>query len=73
MILHKTNKKLVNDLPGEMKRISTKRLIEDFMYKYSILNGAKYFSEEEGSQDYLVLSDVSDNNLNLRLDYFSNL
>ena len=56
-----------------MKRISTKRLIEDFMYKYSILNGAKYFSEEEGSQDYLVLSDVSDNNLNLRLDYFSNL
>ena len=37
--------KLINDLLEEVKMISTKGLIKDLIYGYSIFNGAKYFVE----------------------------
>ena len=37
----------------KVKLISTKELTKDPIYKYSILNSAKYFSSD-GLQNYLV-------------------
>ena len=47
--------KLINDLSGEVKLISGKVLTKDLIsgYSISILNGAKYFSED-GSQNHWV-------------------
>ena len=46
------NKKL-DDLTKKVKPISIKGLTEDLINKYSILNGAKYFSLD-GLQKYIV-------------------
>ena len=39
--------KLIKDLSGKGKLTSTKRLTKDLINGYSILNGAKYFFENE--------------------------
>ena len=39
-----SNKNEVNELPKKVKAISAKRLTKDLINKFSILNGAKYFS-----------------------------
>ena len=58
---HRLKKKL-HDQGKKVKLISTKRLTEDLINKYSILNGAKYFSSDE-LQNYLVF--VSTRNIQL--------
>ena len=45
--------KLINDLLEEVKMISTKGLIKDLIYGYSIFNGAKYFVENRW-QNYML-------------------
>ena len=55
----------MNDLEKKVKIISTKRLKADLLNKYSVLNGAKYFSSDR-LQNYLV--SVSTN----RIEYISN-
>ena len=45
--------KRVNTLSTEVKLISTKGLTKDLTNGYSMLNDAKYFSED-GSQSYFV-------------------
>ena len=40
------NKNELNKLSKQVKAISTKRLTKDLINKFSILNGAKYFSLE---------------------------
>ena len=50
--------KLINDLSGEVKLISTKGLAKELISGYSILNGAKYFSREDGLQNYDVFEPV---------------
>ena len=45
--------KKIDDIANKVKVISTKELMEDLIYKYSILYGAKYFSTN-GLQNYLV-------------------
>ena len=42
-----------NDLKGEIKLISIKRLTKDLINRYSIINGTKHFVED-GSQNYLI-------------------
>ena len=49
--------KLINDLSREVRLISTKGLTKDLINAYSILNGTKYFAEDE-SQNYLVFQPV---------------
>ena len=50
-------KKVINDLPGELKQMSAKGLTNDLINGYSILYGAKYFVED-GSQHCLVFQPV---------------
>ena len=45
--------KLINDLKGEVQLVSTKELSNDWINKYSIFNGPKYFSFD-GSKNCLV-------------------
>ena len=48
-----SNKNELNELPKKVKAISTKGLTKDLINKFSILNGAKYFSSGI-FQNYLV-------------------
>ena len=48
-----SNKNELNELPKKVKAISTKGLTKDLINKFSILNGAKYFSSRI-FQNYLV-------------------
>lgn len=50
--------KLINQLPGETKLISTNWLPKDLINGYSILIGAKYFSKEDGSQNHSAFQPV---------------
>ena len=43
---------------GEVKLISAMVLTKDLINGYSILNGAKYFSKEDGSQNCLVFQPI---------------
>ena len=47
--------KLINDLSGKFKLISTRGFTKDLINWYSILNGVKYFVEDV-SQNYLYLN-----------------
>ena len=49
-----SNKNELNELSEKVKAMSTKRLTKDLIDKFSILNGAKYFSLGI-FQNYLVL------------------
>ena len=49
-----SNKNELNELSKNAKKISTKRLTKDLIYKFSILSGAKYFFLGI-SKNYLVL------------------
>ena len=49
--------KLINDLSGQVKLISTKRLTKDLINWYSIINGANYFAGD-WSQNHLVFQSV---------------
>ena len=48
-----SNKNKLNELSQQVKAISTKGLTKDLIDKFSILNGAKYFSSKI-LQNYLV-------------------
>ena len=48
-----SNKNELNELSKKVKAISTKGLTKDLINKFSILNGAKYFSSEI-FQNYFV-------------------
>ena len=50
-------KKLI-DLLREIKLISTKGWTKNLVNGYTILNGEKYFSSEDGTQNYVVFQPV---------------
>ena len=50
---HVDSEKELNDIPEKVKLISTRGLTKHLIKGYSILNGAKYFVEDE-SQNYLI-------------------
>ena len=60
-----SNKNELNEVPKKFKAILTKRLTKDLINKFSILNGAKYFSLGI-LQNYLIFIPAKNN-----IKYFS--